>query len=318
MPKLLTLFVMVASTSANAWWTKGHEQVADIAWSQLEPSVKKEIGEILKEGDVDFRPASDKEADVRAAFRKAAGWADWVKDHKEGLFEETLNSWNARYQPGYDPADPDREAHRCKRWHYFDIPIKTKGVNPGVEGSNALIAMTTARYEIKSLAKGEPRDRKMQCWWLYWTTHVIGDLHQPLHCVSSFEHEAGGDAGGNLFKLGIGFPDNPDRKMNLHALWDSAIEVAITLEKWPIPTPEAVTDRWTAAFAPTPELLADTDVANWIEEGAKLAQDSVYAGLERDGKPSEEYTTRMYDLCRRQAVLAGYRLAKELNSLLAP
>gem|GEM_PF-6633929 len=234
MSRVFFLLVVAVSPGAHAWWGNGHEQVADIAWTRLKPLAKSEIAEILKAGDVDFRPKSDEEKDVRAAFRKAATWSDWAKDHKEGTFEDWIIAWNAKFQPGYDPKDANREAHRCKRWHYFDIPIRYKGEKPGVEGSNALIALTTARYEFAIMGRQEPKDRKGQCWWLYWITHVVGDLHQPLHCVSSYEFEANGDAGGNLFKLGIGFPDNPDRKMNLHALWDSGVETAIAVETWPI------------------------------------------------------------------------------------
>ena len=300
-------------SAGSAWWPKGHEQVADIAWTRLSESTKKEVALVLKAGEPEFRPASDSEPDVRAAFRKAATCSDWVKDHKEGIFEEWIQTWNAKFQPGYDPTDTNREAHRCKRWHYFDVPVRFKGEKPGVEGSNALVAMTAGRYELTALKSQDPKDRKSQCWWLYWMTHIVGDLHQPLHCVSDHTHEEAGDAGGNLFKLGIGYPDNPDRMMNLHALWDSGIELAIAAESWDKPGPEAVTERWMAAYAPSESDLGNMDVAQWIAHGSKLALSSVYEGLDRGGKPSEDYKVRQLDLCRRQAVLAGLRLAKEIN-----
>lgn len=311
--QFLTLAVLVAPVSASAWLARGHEQIADIAWSRLSDRTKAEIGQILASGDSEFVPADSTEASIRAAFRKASTWADWIKEHKEGQFERDIEAWNAMFQPGYSPQDTNREAHRCKRWHYFDVPIHVKEGEPGVEGSNALVAMTTARYEFAILGRQSPSDRRTQCWWLYWLTHVIGDLHQPLHCVSSYEHEPHGDAGGNLFKLGITFP-NSDRKANLHFLWDQGIENAIAMEAGQSADPEAVTARWVAAHSPQPASVDSIKFADWIAEGAKLARDTVYAGIDRDGQPTPGYLTQQAEVCRRQAVLAGFRLAREIEA----
>jgi len=314
MSRYLTCIALtLAFGTTHAWHERGHQQVADIAWTRLKPEVRIEIAEVLKAGELSFRPASDSERDVRAAFRGAAVWADWVKVHPESQFEDMVKTWNAKYQPGYDPADTDGEAHRCKRWHYFDLPIRARGAKPGVHGSNALIALTTARYELGVLGREVVKDRKSQCWWFYWVEHVIGDLHQPLHCASSYELEPGGDAGGNLFKLGVPIPDNPDRMMNLHFFWDRGIDNAIALEPDQSSDVEAVTDRWIRDSAPGDEAANDMDISHWIEEGAKMADDFVYTGIVRGGKPSDEYRAKQAKLCKRQAVLAGFRLANEIN-----
>src|SRR5207249_4509627 len=64
---------------ASAWDETGHLQVADIAWTRLNDKAKKEIGAILMAGDPITRPASMSDADVRAAFRKAAVFPDTIK-----------------------------------------------------------------------------------------------------------------------------------------------------------------------------------------------------------------------------------------------
>ena len=308
----LALFAL-AFTICHAWYERGHEQVADVAWTLLSTDTKTELGAILKAGDTDCRPASDSESDVRAAFRKAAVWADWVKSHTDGQYEPEIKVWNAMFQPGFEDTDTDREAVRCKRWHYFDVPIRYKGAKPGVEPSNALIAMTTARYEFSILAREPVKDRKSQCWWLYWLEHVIGDLHQPLHCVSSFEFEPTGDAGGNLFKLGIGTAEHPDRKINLHSLWDQGVERALELEPLMPSDVESVTARWMAANKPTQEELDKIQFSQWIADGAKLAEIAAYEGIQRDGVPSKDYLAREATIVKKQIVLAGYRLAAELE-----
>lgn len=307
------VLAVLGSCQSFAWLGKGHEQIADIAWLQLSEAAKKEIGEILMAGDKEFVPLSTKESDVRAAFRKAATWADWIKENKVSKFEPNILAWNAKYQPGYDANDKDREAHRCKRWHYFDIPINFSGDKPGVEGSNALIALTTARYELATLGRQTPKDRATQCWWLYWMEHVIGDLHQPLHCVSSYAFDARGDAGGNFFKLGIPIADNPSKMTNLHFYWDAGIENAIQMDSSDKKDVESVSERWTKDYAPFHNDASNLDFEKWIAKGAEDAKNFVYEGIERDGKPSQQYLERQAKYCRNQAVLAGFRLAKEIS-----
>ncbi|MBS1713020.1 MAG: S1/P1 nuclease [Armatimonadetes bacterium] len=315
MKRLLPLVLTLAAAPAHAWLGRGHEQIADIAWTQLSDGAKKEIAAILKAGDAPFQPAGDSEKDVRAAFRSAATWADWIKEHKDGIYEPEIKVWNARFQPGHQEDDTDRESHRCKRWHYFDVPIDFQGATPGVEGSNALIALTSARYEFAILGRQDPKDRKTQCWWLYWITHVVGDLHQPLHCVSSYKFDPRGDAGGNFFKLGIGYPDNPDRMANLHFFWDQGIENAIAADKakGESDSIEDVSQRWSKTAGPVSTDVENMEFATWIAAGAKNAQGLVYTGVDKDGKPSDAYRAKQADFCRKAATLAGYRLAREIE-----
>lgn len=313
--RALTVTIGVASLFpfAQAWLPKGHEQVADVAWSLLSERARKEVGEILRAGDPAYRPVGEKEQDVRAAFRKSSTWADWIKEDKTSVFEPLVLAWNAKFQPGYDPSDPNREAHRCRRWHYFDVPIRFKGEKPGVEGSNALIALTSARYEFASLSRQPIKDRASQVWWLYWMNHIVGDLHQPLHCVSSHEHEEAGDAGGNRFRLGVPYPDNANRMMNLHFYWDAGVDHAIQSEFPTDPGPETVTEKWLASHTFPVETVNNMDISSWIVAGAKMAEESVYEGVSPNGKPSEEYARRHEAVCRSQVVLAGHRLAREIE-----
>lgn len=49
--------------------------------------------------------------------------------------------------------------------------------------------------------------------------HYLGDIHQPLHCLSRVDQNYPvGDKGGNDFKL----PNHYDAN-NLHSLWDSVV-----------------------------------------------------------------------------------------------
>ena len=322
---LVAIALLGLANTAHAWNGQGHEQVADIAWKQLNAKAKKVVAQILMAGDPQFRPASDKEEDVRSAFRKAATFADYIKgntypNYKETLYEKRIDQENLKWHPDTDEEVSPGEKTRCKTWHYFDTPIRYKGDKPKAPGSNALLALGEARDRLAELEKQMSADRQSECWYLYWIEHVTGDLHQPLHCVSSFEFDPKGDAGGNRFRTGISDSQRPERTVNLHSYWDSGISHAVEKDvKQGLPGDmEAVTDRWSADSALKPsEADADNlDIASWIKNGAELADSKVYTGIEREGKASADYENAHIELSKKQAVLAGTRLARLLNKIL--
>jgi hypothetical protein len=310
----LVAALVCTGTTAHAWDETGHQQIADIAWTRLNDKAKKEIAAILMAGDTQTRPASDSEADVRAAFRKSAVFPDFIKFTKTTIYEEMLESMNKTFFTVTPPDPKDNEDVRCKTWHYFDIPIRDKGVH-APKDSNALNAFAKARYELSTMQGAAAKDRKMQCWWLAWIAHLTGDLHQPLHCVSNHETLPEGDAGGNLFMIKIKGSDRPGR---LHGYWDGGITRSIAEDKQQgqPATMEDISTRWSKDFAPSAADAANLDVMSWIRSGASLADTIVYVGIEKDQEPSKGYEQTQAALCRRQAVLGGARLAAILNEIL--
>ena len=324
----LALTAISVALPAQAWFYEGHAQIADIAWTRLNPRAKTAVTAILRLGPEAYRPKSEAEADVRAAFARASGFADDIKNDRQVPIEYValMPQMNRLFWDGGVPLANDSEANRCKTWHYFDVPLR---VPPGVKipprrDSSILMALPYAVYQLDLLSRTPERDRALQFWWLAWIEHLTGDAHQPLHCAESFAYEKDGDAGGNLFLLN--FKDDRGRQTRLHAYWDGAINDLVAREKaekgLPADMP-AVTARWTAqypdsALGPTLQRLS---VLRYAIEGATLAQEEVYS----DVTPNEDrktlqrtgYETRREELSRRQAVLAGYRLAATLNRVFA-
>jgi hypothetical protein len=313
---LLVLLAILAlsNTKAFAWDEIGHQQIADIAWTRLNDKAKKEIAAILMAGDAQTKPASESDADVRAAFRKSASFPDFIKFTKTTIYEDILDSMNKTFFVITPPNPKDNEDNRCKTWHYFDVPIRDRGVHAPKE-SNALHAIAKARYELATLEAAPNKDRKMQCWWLAWIGHITGDLHQPLHCVSNHEMLPEGDAGGNLFMIKLPGSDRPGR---LHGYWDGGITRSIAADKQSGQSADMaeVSARWSRDFPPSAEDAANVDVMSWIRSGAALADNIVYVGIEKDQAPSKGYEQTQTALCRRQAVLGGARLAAILNDIL--
>lgn len=327
--RLSSLFVLAIGvvSSAHAWDDRGHRQIADIAYELLTPKAKQKLQAILMAGDAQFRPSrtgdvtTDKAADsaLRTAFQAASVWSDNIKaSGYNGDYLDELAKQNLRWS--FEADVPEREREKCKTWHYYDVPIRFKGQAPKVSESNAVNATNFALAELaKGVKTGSP-ESKMQCFWLYWVAHVVGDLHQPLHCTSNYEvdHEKG-DAGGN--GVSIKDPDGTNKRMNLHSLWDRAITRQISTEESGgsdsfIP---AVTKRWMAdaSLKPTADAVKVVDPMKWVTNGAQLADKNVYTSQVVGGfTPDAGYLTAMCALSKRQAVLAGYRLANVLNEAL--
>lgn len=316
-PKWLPMLVlagMICSNRAFAWDETGHLQVADIAWTRLNDKAKKEIGAILMAGDPITRPATMSDADVRAAFRKAAVFPDTIKFTKTTIYEDSIDAMNKTFFVTHPPDPKDNEDVRCKTWHYFDVPIRDKGTHAPKE-SNALAALAKARTDLAAIEGSAAPDRKLACWWLTWIAHLAGDLHQPLHCVSNHETLPEGDAGGNLFMIKIPGSDRPGR---LHGNWDGAITRAIAAEKAQgMPAGfEDISQRWAVEYAPAAADVANVDAMAWVKSGAALADTITYVGIEQNHEPTPGYEQLQRTLCKRQAVLAGARLATILNDTL--
>lgn len=306
--------------AARAWFNRGHEQIADIAWTRLTPRARHEVGVVLRAGDPGFRPQGNSDAAVRQAFDLAATFPDTIKTDTGTIYEPLIGPMNRLFQPNLDLNMTDREAFRCKTWHYYDTPIRYSGPRPPVRSSNALVALADARRQLAAQEATPHPDRQRECWWLYWAEHLTGDLHQPLHCATSYQFSPQGDAGGNRFRLGVSDPETSGRMLSLHTFWDGGIERAIQQEATGglsdrLPD---VTQRWTRnpAITPAPSAVQDQKIADWIAEGAKNADTEVYSGIQPDGVPSDNYRSRQAVLCKRLAVLAGDRLAVLLNATL--
>ena len=66
-------------------------------------------------------------------------------------------------------------------------------------------------YEV--ITKSEETTDMDKAILLCWLFHLVGDIHQPLHCSAMFTPRlfSEGDRGGNSIKVG---------KYNLHSTWD--------------------------------------------------------------------------------------------------
>ncbi len=282
----------------SAWNATGHRTIADIAWAHMTPHARARAVDLLMHGPAlanlaSLRPTTGREADRdRALFMNAATWADLIRD---------------RNQPWH--------AYNRSNWHYADFywdivdghPHDIPGTGPdSMNAGERIVAFRAAIADPNVADTTKAVD-------LAWLLHLVGDIHQPLHCSSLVDAQnplPRGDMGGNNFHL--------DGNNRLHWYWDSILDEAAPRLvgedsiAYATRLADQIEQRYTLAALADP--AAATDIAGWEREGLHLAQTVVYSGIAQGVTPSTAYQAEALRTSEAQMALAGYRLAALLNA----
>lgn len=109
--------------------------------------------------------------------------------------------------------------------------------------------------------------------------HYLGDVHQPLHCMSRVDKEyPAGDRGGNDFPLPNHYSAN-----ELHAVWDAVLYEFHVNDKLPYDEAgwnklTASVDKLASRFTIAPSEYATYDVDAWAEETFQTGAKNAYKG----------------------------------------
>lgn len=197
----------------------------------------------------------------------ASTWMDEIKSDKN--YDHT-HDWHWVTVPdgeNYDATEKNKNGDVIEKINFFITELKTKKVEP-----------EKAKEYIRML------------------THLIGDIHQPLHVGK------GDDKGGNNVKV-TWFGKNS----NLHRVWDSEIIDDKQLSY----TEMAASINF--ADATMVKNLQTSSVNNWVEEAISHRK-AIYS-LPEDLKLGYEYAYIHYPLVKKQLLYAGIRLAGVLNEI---
>lgn len=255
-----------------AWNMIGHKVIAEIAYRHLTPTVQQRVMNDLRLLTPYYRSSQ--------FFSSAAAWADQIKFH---------------------------DVHAYDAWHYIDLPSNlspSKGFAQ-VDRHNVVWAIGQSAQVVGS-HHSTPFEKAL---FLHFLIHFVGDIHQPLHCISLVSQQfPSGDKGGNLFYIRGVDSDN------LHHYWDQGAGILVHLKRY----------RQIEAFATDIEAdyprrlfvreLAETDPKAWALASYQQAKENVYVSLV-EGQITRKYQERAQKLSRQQIALAGYRLALMLNAL---
>lgn len=306
----LCIVAFVHPHLAQAWDDEGHMAVAYVAYQQLTPATKARVKDLLAVNpyatDPDKWPKlvaqgpADEDPD-ELTFMIAATWPDEIKRDKTYVNDgphggDRPPAKDADRNTGYD----DHARH--KYWHFVDTPFSTDGTTlPSIPTPNAQTQIIAFRKVLKST-----RADALKSYDLSWLLHLVGDVHQPLHCATRVSAtEKDGDAGGNNVKLTI------CPTCELHAFWDQALGTSTSLV-----TVIKVAKRLPKAKATA---TANLTIPDWVAESFGAAKATVYMDPPigpGDGPftPTTSYRTSVSKVAEPRIALAGERLAKILNT----
>lgn len=270
----LFCFFVWLPIAANAWNALGHMVIADIAYQQLNSSTKEQVDSL-----VDYMQREYPEMDT---FAKIAYWPDELHAQKIDTFTH---------------------------WHYVDTAISLDGtpIKNVMDTDNAIWAIT----KIEPVMMNTHVNTFEKARFLSFLVHIVGDLHQPMHTVSSFSAKTpNGDQGGNLYLVRYN-----NQSTNLHSIWDSGCDVFSGEATEENAGELAMTLMRQYSQSYFGDRLNDLKPDDWVKDELVFAKKSIYNIAY--GQPlSEKYV----DVCRNksaeQVVLAGYQLAKILNQML--
>lgn len=186
-------------------------------------------------------------------------------------------------EPSFDSLKP---------WHYCTIPEgKTYAEVGAPEQGDAVMAINKFITELQTGNYSVDEVFALKC-----LVHLVGDIHQPLHCGN------GTDRGGNDVKVEYMW-----KKTNLHRVWDKDMIDGQQLSyteyvNWVNTATQDQVAKW-----------QNSTVLDWVAESQAM-HPQVYTYPE-SGKLGYRYTYDNIDALNQRLAQAGIRLAGILNNI---
>lgn len=297
----IAVALLFLAQPVQAWNDKGHMITARLAWRKLPPETREAVAKILRaHPHYQEYLAADQPAELSTdewVFWRAATWPDWLNKHHTAEF-----------------AKP--------QWHYINLPYVPPGSHFKATDFPAATpnVVTQIPFSIDKVRRGTAEEKAI---YLCWVVHLIGDIHQPLHCADLYDEQfPEGDRGGNLDLIKLG----PGKPTVLHAMWDNLLGESRSYSAVSKAARKVDSLAETDRASINQELAAHQTPESWAEEGLANAAKSVYL----EGKlrvadatkhPSEEdvpaapadYAKHCGHIARLCIAKAGERLAKVIT-----
>lgn len=310
--RALTPILLFLPVRAWPWGCEGHHAVAIIAERHMNAHALEMANKLLQSEPID--PALTRYCSTRGLdlMVDSSTWADDLRSSR-----------------------PESSA-----WHYIDIPrdAPRRAVAESCPASTGCV--TSAVERQIGLLRSSGTDARSRADALRFLIHFVGDLHQPLHCVTN------NDMGGNCVPVDFFGRAPMERNQqfesytpNLHSIWDFAIIQRMkgmeTEEQWAVSLDQQYSSQvsgWEKE---------GINVENWAWESHELADSVVYPELPvaiPAEKPapikscaddnhvstrmlklrehvSQQYVNAVAPTINQQIAKAGVRLAMVLNQI---
>jgi hypothetical protein len=297
---LLIVFLLLSRGLSLAWSSPGHMTIAAIAYRALSDSQKQAVTELLK-----HHPAY-------------ATWKKRYPTNESGLDLDTFIFMRASTWP--DEIRRRGNPYDHPEWHYIDYPLEPPAFpdKPSPFPTNDILYGISQSEKMIKDPSSSPEARAA---YFSWLIHLVGDIHQPLHCstlVNTNYTAPAGDRGGNNF-----YVRPAEAPVNLHSVWDRALGGTVNPRTQLIYAIQISTEHPRASL---PELSKDKTPVAWSKESRAIAIESGYlrgklaGSTQKDDAPAlpEGYTKSMKTIAEKRAALAGYRLADEIRDCVSP
>lgn len=207
---------------------------------------------------------------------------DSVQKYLDTLSFEKASTW----------MDEQRNNHQfdyLKPWHYVNIAKDKTYVK--TEKANLINQLQIAIDNLMCHKKLSPTEIAFNLKVLF---HLVGDLHQPLHC-GYFE-----DKGGNEIEL-----EYLGKKDNLHHVWDKRLIATNKIDT-------AFCISFINSMNPNQlKKIEKVNVMEWVKESRTLLP-FVYDF--KDNQLNSEYVLMSNEVVTMQLIRGGVRLASILNN----
>ena len=292
---------VIAPSRMLAWHETGHKIVAAIAYNELDPRDRASVDSILKQHTNyrawrgDFEAARTTLSEGQFVFMQASVWPDKIRDNN---------------RPETHPE-----------WHYIDYPLRPPEF-PDLPAAHPKADVVSAIDGAVEALQNERTGKRNKAECLSWLIHLVGDIHQPLHCSSLFGgpfRGKEGDRGGNSFWIRM--REDSARPIKLHTLWDGLPGTGKDPDRLAKKAEELVGAHPRGDF---PSHTFGTAPVEWSKESRRLSLEKAYQPLPSlDGTQAHPvvvppgYFTNSKALAEERVTLAGYRLADQIHAQLA-
>jgi len=280
---MIALILVLFVHGILSWWCTGHMLVAQVALMQLNTTYSDMANGIIGHlNGIEFTKSP--------SFVSSACFADDLK---------TMN------------------VHEYDNWHFINL-IWTNGTNystPTPSSDNIVTELGRIMETLKSSDNGI----WSKSFLFRFLIHLVGDIHQPLHCAglrNSFFPSPEGDVGGNLFAIQY------KSYSELHALWDSGIDMYGMDFNRPL-TKDSIHNITEMAKIIIQEFPKEhfngsdhnLNFTSWSLNSFQLAKDYAYYHLHNGSVITDEYINRSRKIVNQQIALGGYRLANLIQQM---
>jgi hypothetical protein len=245
------------SEKALAWGAKGHTAIGILSMRLIDEKAQQELERIL--GSID-----------NEQMKASCNWPD-----------------NMRELPEWEWATPQ---------HYINIPRSESEYDRERDCPDGICAPEAVKKYAGELADDRlPQQQRKEAF--AWLCHVVGDMHQPLHCGFGDDH------GGNDVTVMV-----DDVEMVLHQFWDRHLintnsgSVCKLLEQMSPLLEAEDNNHWNP-------IEAD----QWTNESRALAATISYP---EEAQISAQFEQQSWQVVEQQIPLAAKRLARILNATL--